>query len=182
MDFVCHWPCRCHKHWATEQFFHFKFSNAIIFTKQYQVLDSIMLDYRPGKQCQPTITGSLQLLEDYNKVWETELTMSKFHNLKNSIYFLAFDFCRFCVVFFFCPRNNSQWPQNFKNFCPRFDALHFCPILILEREPVFPFFTLSWVQRNYWYHFFNVFGLTRSLTGDWTHALKAPHLKPALYH
>ena len=45
----------------------------------------------------------------------------------------------------FCPRNNSQWPQNFKNFCPRFDALHFCPILILEREPVFPFFTLSWV-------------------------------------
>ena len=31
-----------------------------------------------------------------------------------------------------------------------------------------------------WYHFYNVFGMTRSLTGDWTRDL--PHSKPALYH
>ena len=35
-------------------------------------------------------------------------------------------------------------------------------------------------QGNYWYHFYNVFGMTRSLTREWTRDL--PHLKPALYH
>ena len=35
-------------------------------------------------------------------------------------------------------------------------------------------------QGNYWYHFYNVFGMTQSLTGDWTRDL--PHSKPALYH
>ena len=39
---------------------------------------------------------------------------------------------------------------------------------------------LSAKQRNYWYHFYNFFGMTRSLTGDWTWDL--PHSKPALYH
>jgi len=29
-------------------------------------------------------------------------------------------------------------------------------------------------QENYWYHFYNVFSMTRSLTGD------LPHSKPAL--
>ena len=29
-------------------------------------------------------------------------------------------------------------------------------------------FMLSAKQRNYWYHFYYVFGMTRSLTGDWT--------------
>ena len=35
-------------------------------------------------------------------------------------------------------------------------------------------------QGNYWYHFYNVCGMTRSLTGDWTRDI--PHSKPALYH
>ena len=35
-------------------------------------------------------------------------------------------------------------------------------------------------QGHYWYHFYNVFGMTRSLTGDLTRDL--PHSKPALYH
>ena len=48
-------------------------------------------------------------------------------------------------------------------------------ILILEKEPVFPFSMLSAKQGNYWYHFYNVFGMTRSLTGDWTRDL--PHYK-----
>ena len=39
---------------------------------------------------------------------------------------------------------------------------------------------LSAQQGNYWYHFDNVFGMTRSLPGDWTRDL--PHSKPALYH
>ena len=44
----------------------------------------------------------------------------------------------------------------------------------------FPFLMFSAKQGNYWYHFYNVFGMTRSLTGDWTRDL--PHVKPALYH
>jgi len=32
---------------------------------------------------------------------------------------------------------------------------------------------LSAKQGNYWYHFYNVFGMMRSLTGDWT--LDLPH-------
>ena len=39
---------------------------------------------------------------------------------------------------------------------------------------------LSAKQGYCWYHFYNVFGMTRSLTGDWTRYLS--HSKPALYH
>ena len=39
---------------------------------------------------------------------------------------------------------------------------------------------LSAKQGHYWYHFYYVFGMTRSLTGDWTRDL--PHSKTALYH
>ena len=62
------------------------------------------------------------------------------------------------------------------------DFIHyiFCPIFILQNEPVFPFFMLSAKQGNYLYHYYNVFGMTRALTGDWTRDL--PHSKPALYH
>ena len=35
-------------------------------------------------------------------------------------------------------------------------------------------------QGNYLVPFYNVFGMTRSLTGDWTRDL--PHSMPALYH
>ena len=52
-------------------------------------------------------------------------------------------------------------------------------ILILEKEPVFPFWMFSAKQGYYWYHFYNVFVMIRSLTGDWTRDL--PHSMPALY-
>mgnify|MGYP007133269449 FL=1 len=38
-------------------------------------------------------------------------------------------------------------------------------ILILEREPVFPFLMFIAKQGHYWYHFYNVFGMTLVL--DW---------------
>ena len=72
------------------------------------------------------------------------------------MFFLAFDLCRFCVVIrFFHPRHNSQWPPTSKDFYTKSYPLHYFLILILEKEPVF-----------HWYHFYNVFGMTRSLTGD----------------
>ena len=61
------------------------------------------------------------------------------------------------------------------------DYIHYIyfPILILEKEPVFSPFN---VHRNegQLYHLYNVFGMTQSLTGDWTRDLQ--HSKPALYH
>ena len=94
-------------------------------------------------------------------------------------FFLAFDFCRFCVVIrSFHPRHNGQWPMTSKDFYTRSYPLQYFLILILEKEPVFPFSMLGAKQGNYWYHFYNVFGMTRSLTGDWTRDL--PHSMSAL--
>ena len=96
-------------------------------------------------------------------------------------WFLAFDFCWFSVVIpFFHPRHNGQWPPTLKDFYTRSYPLNYFLILIFEKEPVFPFSMLSAKQGNYLYHFYNVFGMTRSLTGDLTQDL--PHWKPALYH
>ena len=64
-------------------------------------------------------------------------------------FFLAFDFCRFCVVIrFFHPRHNGQWPLTLKDFYTRSYPLHYFLILILEKEPVFPFSMLSAKHRN----------------------------------
>ena len=68
---------------------------------------------------------------------------------------------------------------NFEGFSiPDFIHYIYFPILILEKEPVFPFLMFSAKHRNY--HFYNFFGMTRSLTEDWTWDL--PHSMPALYH
>ena len=63
---------------------------------------------------------------------------------------------------------------------PYFIHYIYFPILILWKEPVFSFWMLSAKQGHYCYHFYNVFGMTPSLTGDWTRDL--PHSMPALYH
>ena len=94
------------------------------------------------------------------------------NNLVQSVYvfvFLLFDLSVLRGHSFFHPRHNCQWPPTSKDFYPRLYPLHFvCPILIFKKEPVFPFVMLSAKQVNYWYHFYNVFGMTLSLTGDWT--------------
>ena len=70
--------------------------------------------------------------------------------------------------------------SNFEGFSiPDFIHYIYFPILILEKEPVFPIWMCSAKQGHYWYHFYN-FGMTRSLTWDWTRNL--PHSKPVLYH
>ena len=99
-------------------------------------------------------------------------------------------------VFFIPSRHNGQWPPTLKDFYTRFYPLHICLILILEKEPVFPFSMLSAKQGNYWYHFITSLvwrgpwlgigpgtyrarsqhyttrlSRRRSLTGDWTQDL-----------
>ena len=80
-----------------------------------------------------------------------------------------------------------QWPMtsDVEGFSiPDFIHYIYFPILILEKEPVFPFlmFFVFWMfsakQGHNWYHFYNVFGMTRYLTGDLTRDLQ--HSKPAL--
>ena len=84
------------------------------------------------------------------------------------------------LVLYWLKVNNGQWSPTSKVFYSRSYPLHYFLILILEKEPLFPFLMLSAKQGNYWYHFYNVFGMTRSLTGDWTRDLS--HSMPVLYH
>ena len=100
------------------------------------------------------------------------------------IFVWAFDFCWFCVVIrFFHPRQNGQWPLTSKDFYTRFYPLHYYRILILLKEPVFPFSMLSAKQGNNWYHFYNVFGYNDAVL-DWglNRGRDLLHVKPALYH
>ena len=97
-------------------------------------------------------------------------------------YFLMFR--RFVLFFniqlFFSSPQQRPMTSDRPDFFPRCYPLHNFLIWILEKEPVFPFSMLSAKQGNYWYRFYNAFGMTRSLTWDWTQDL--PHSKPALYH
>ena len=54
--------------------------------------------------------------------------------------FLAFDLCRSRVVIrvFFIPATTANDLRLRRIFYPRFNPLHLFPILILEKEPVFP--------------------------------------------
>jgi len=83
-------------------------------------------------------------------------------------FFLAFDLCWFCVIIrgFFIPATTANDLRLRRISIPDFIHYIFCSILILQKEPVFHFLMPSAKQGNYWYHFYNVFGMTRSLTGD----------------
>ena len=106
-----------------------------------------------------TSSVCIVFFKNYRKMFINQHTLShpSCHVLQPiffSFSFLLFDYCRFCVVIrFFHPRHNGQWPPTSKDFYTRSYILHF-------------------------YLSYNVFGMTRSLTGDWTRDL--PHLKPAL--
>ena len=95
------------------------------------------------------------------------------------VLFLAFDLCRFCVVIrFFHPHHNGQWPPTSKDFLSQILSITFIFLSkFLRKSQYFPFWMLSAKRGHYWY---NVFGMTWSLTGDWTR--DHPHSKPALYH
>ena len=81
------------------------------------------------------------------------------------LFFLTFNFCRFCVVIrVFSSPPQRPMTSHFEGFSiPDFIHYIYFPILVLEKEPVFSFLMFSPKQRNYWYHFYNVFGMTRSL-------------------
>ena len=82
------------------------------------------------------------------------------------LFLLAFDFCRFCVVIrFFIPATTANDLQLQKDFLSQILSItFFIPILILQKEPVFPFnvecqtreLLVSFLLRL-WYDAVNVF-------------------------
>ena len=91
-------------------------------------------------------------------------TIDKFRFRTRFSPFLAFDFCRFCVVIrVFSSPPQRPMTSGFEGFSiPEFIHCIYFPILILEKEL---FSMLSTKQGHYWYHLYNVFGMTQSLTG-----------------
>ena len=131
------------------------------------------------------IRWSSQSILGYLPVWVTLLTwltqMTDIH---------VFCFCLgFSVRFLSLLRGHSdisyspQRPMtsDFEGFSiPDFSHYIYFEKFLRKSLRYFPFLTLSAKQGHYWYHFYNIFGMTRSLTGDWTRDL--PPSKPALYH
>ena len=69
--------------------------------------------------------------------------------------------------------------SDFEGFLyPRFYPLHLFSYLNSWERASISLLMFSAKQGHYWYHFYDVFGMTRSLTADWTRDL--PHSKPAL--
>ena len=67
----------------------------------------------------------------------------------------------------FSSLSQRRMTSDFKGFSiPDFIHYIYFPILILGKEPVFAFLMFSAKQGNYWYHFYNLFGMTWSLSGD----------------
>ena len=87
-----------------------------------------------------------------------------------------------CFVFLFFKHSTfagSAWSFGF--FIPATTANN----LRLRRISIpdiihYSIFLSYFLRKSQYFHFYNVFGMTRSLTGDWTRDL--PHSKPALYH
>ena len=109
-----------------------------------------------------------------NKIWPSSWT----------IVFFCFFSIRLLSVLrgysgFFIPATTAN-DLRLQRIYTRSYPLHYFLILFLEKEPVFHFLMFSAKQGNHWYHFYSVFGMTRSLTGDRTRDL--PHSKPALYY
>ena len=157
----------------------------------YKVIDtviyqSLIVQHHCNSKVEVFVLNSFVFIKITSVLCENS-SWNEFYTLNHEIitsflkFFFRVRFCRFYVVIqFFHPCDNGQWSPTLKDFYTKSYPLHYCLILILQKEPVFPFSMLSAKQGNYWYHFYNVFGMTRSLTGDWNR--DHPHSKPALYH
>ena len=87
-----------------------------------------------------------------------------------SFLILAFDFCRFCVVnsFFFIPRQRPM-TSDFEGFLSQIWSITFLSYLYSWESARISLSMLS--AKLLKCHFYNVFGMTWSLTGDWTQDL-----------
>ena len=147
------------------------FNNKIIITNK--MLESLVLDTDSTRVC---------VREEYSSRvgLHTGSICFFIQNFLNPFFFFFF----FCIWLLSVLRGHSffssppQRPMTSWLLNPRFDILLFY-LSSWERANISQSM-LGAKQGNYWYYFYNVFGMTRSLTGDWT--WNFPHSKPALYH
>ena len=71
--------------------------------------------------------------------------------------------------------SSPEWPMTseFEGFLYHIFSITLFSYLNSWERASIPFSIFSAKQGNCWYYFYNVFGMTRSLTGDWTRDL--PH-------
>ena len=82
------------------------------------------------------------------------------------LFFKRLTFVGSAWSFFFSSPPQRPMSSDFEGFSiPDFIHYIYFPILILDDEPVFPFLMFSAKQGNYWYHFYNVFGMTDPCLG-----------------
>ena len=78
------------------------------------------------------------------------ITLHQKHVILQLFIILAFHFCRFSVVICFSSPPQRPMTSDFEGFSmPDFIHYIYFPILILEKEPVFPFLMFSAEQGNY---------------------------------
>mgnify|MGYP000163888099 CR=1 FL=1 len=109
----------------------------------------------------------LSILQAIKLSTSTSSSLSKSGYTICTLYIRTFVSSAWSFVFFIpATTTNDLRLRKISDFYTRSYPLHYFLILILKNEPVFPFSMLSAKQGNYWYHFYNVLGMTRSLTGD----------------
>ena len=93
-------------------------------------------------------------------MFETDLSFNiKLLYAKIIFYYFGVWLCQLSMVIRFNhPRHNGQWPPTSKDFTP---------LLVMSYLNSWERASIS-KQGNYYYHFYNVFVMTRTLTGDWT--------------
>ena len=99
------------------------------------------------------ITWQISIIQRFSSFWlfftQVVLSLWNSETFKIQKQFKKIKYLTFGHSFFH-PRHNGQWPPTSN---PRFYPLHYFLILILEKEPVFPFSMLIAKQAKYWYHF-----------------------------
>ena len=119
------------------------------------------------------------------------LDIQSLHGLNKSLNFaLIFPFLSFLfnVFFWLVLRGHlvfSSPPQqpmtsDFERFLCQILSITLVSYLNSWERASISLFNIECKQGKYWYHFYNVFGMMQSLTGDWTRDLL--HVMPALYH
>ena len=80
----------------------------------------------------------------YSRCTCTVSNITLYNNCLVFLFFLAFYFCRFCVVIrFFIPATTANDLRLWRISIPDYIHYIYFPILILEKEPVFPIWMFS---------------------------------------
>ena len=116
------------------------------------------------------IQCNLSIQFNANKCWHVIIlifiAITKIHARYLFLFIFSVRLCLFCVIIRFVHvRHTGQWPPSWKVFHPRFYPLLFLSYLNSCERASISLFMFSAKQGNYWYQFYNVFGMMQLLTG-----------------